>query len=71
MKKLFVASLIFASSVASAATFWHNGVLMGTICRNGIYFASYPIHMAQPVGTACPIRDAYGTVIGTGVVTAE
>ena len=52
-------------------TFWNNGVLYGTVCRNGYYFTAYPSHMAQVVGSDCPIRDIYGNIIGFGVVTNE
>jgi hypothetical protein len=72
MKK-FILGLALAAAVipATAVTFWHNGVLMGTVCRNGPFFTVYPFHMAQPVGTSCPIRDGFGNIVGVGVVTAE
>lgn len=72
MKKIIAVAVLAAFAMsAHALTFWVNGVLMGTVCRNGPYFTAYPTSMAQPVGTACPIRDGYGTIIGTGVVTTE
>lgn len=57
--------------VAQAQTFVLDGVLMGTVCRYGPYFTRYPSVDAQPVGSACPIRDNFGDIIGRGVVTDE
>lgn len=71
MKTIFVAVLALAASSAMAMTFWVNGVLYGTVCRNGVYFTAYPQHMAQPVGTNCPIRDNFGNIMGYGIVTSE
>jgi hypothetical protein len=72
MKKAILAIALAAAALsASAMTFFYNGVLMGTVCRNGPYYTAYPVHMAQPVGTACPVRDINGFIIGTGVVTNE
>jgi hypothetical protein len=72
MKKTIVAiSLAVAAISASAATFFYNGVLMGTVCRSGAYYTVYPVSMAQPVGSPCPVRDPYGYIIGSGVVTTE
>lgn len=72
MKKVILASLAaLVTTGAMAATFLVNGVWYGTVCRNGYYYTVYPSHMAQPVGTSCPVRDAYGYVIGYGVVTHE
>ncbi len=71
MKTIFVAAIALAASSAMAMTFWVNGVLYGTICRNGAYFTAYPQYMAQPVGTNCPMRDAYGNIMGYGIVSNE
>ena len=72
MKKLLAAALIAAASIpAYAYTFWYNGILMGTVCRNGAYYTSYPRRMAQPVGSSCPVRDPYGNPVVWGVVTDE
>lgn len=73
MKKILAAALIAAAAIpAHAVTFWYNGVLMGTVCRMGGFYTSYPVAMAQPVGTACPVRNVYnGAIIGYGVVTDE
>ena len=71
MKILAVLAIGVLATAANAFTFTVNGVWYGTICRSGIYYTSYPAQMAQPVGTICPIRDAYGNVIGTGQVTVE
>jgi hypothetical protein len=72
MKKFILAiALAAAVASASAATFWYNATLMGTICRNGPYWTSYPAANAQPVGSSCPVRDNFGTIIGYGTVTAE
>lgn len=72
MKKIIVGLLAVASmSSASAVTWWVNGVLYGNVCRSGIYYTIYPIHMGQPVGTLCPVRDIYGNIVLTGRVTAE
>lgn len=70
--RAFVAALVLMlAPSAFAYTFMLHGVWYGTVCRNGIYFTAYPRHMAQPVGTACPIRDNFGTIIGYGSVSAE
>lgn len=73
MKKLLAGLLLFALAIspAAAVTFFVNGVLMGTVCRNGLYYTAYQVHAAQPVGSVCPVRDPYGVIIMTGVVTAE
>lgn len=72
MKKTIIAIALAAAAItASAATFFYNGVLMGTVCRSGPYYTVYPINMAQPVGSTCPVRDAYGYTIAIGVVTNE
>lgn len=72
MKKIVIAAVAALSVMsASAATWWVNGVLFGNVCRNGIYYTVYPIHMGQPVGTVCPIRDNNGFIIGQGIVSAE
>jgi hypothetical protein len=65
-----VAAIGVGVVVVSSASAVSNGIL-GTVCRNGIYFTVYPSYMAQPVGTSCPIRDNFGNVIGSGVVTNE
>jgi hypothetical protein len=70
-KTILTIGLVIASLSASAVTFWSNGVLMGTVCRNGIYYTVYPTYMAQAVGTVCPMRDPYGAIVGYGYVTAE
>ncbi len=71
MKKILVALAAFAAISASAGTAWINGVLYGNVCRNGLYYTVYPAHMAQPVGTTCPVRDSYGSIIGYGTVSNE
>jgi hypothetical protein len=73
MKKTLVfAALMLCSAFAGAVTWYApNGVLYGNICRNGAYYTAYPLSMGQPVGTVCPIRDAYNNIIGTGVVSNE
>lgn len=72
MKKfLIAAAFIAAAASASAATFWYDGVLMGTVCRNGPWYTVYPNSMAQPVGSQCPVRSPAGYVIGVGIVTSE
>lgn len=73
MKKL-IAAVVVALSVAvpaQAYTFYQYGVLMGTVCRSGYVFTNYPSYMAQPVGSTCPVRDAYGNFYAYGVVTSE
>lgn len=52
-------------------SFWYNGVLMGTVCRAGLYYTVYPQHAAQPVGSLCPVRNPAGYIIATGNVTDE
>ena len=73
MRNLLLAALLGAAmSSANALTFiGPNGMLYGTICRAGALFTAYPVGMAQPVGTLCPIRDAYGFLLTYGRVTAE
>lgn len=72
MKKVLVGLVIAAAAAsAQAMTFWQGGLLMGTVCRYGLYFTAYPVHMAQPVGTSCPVRDNFGNIVGFGVVTSE
>lgn len=71
IKSLIAAVLLAASTAASAYTFVQNGIVYGTICRYGAVYTSYPVSMAQPVGTVCPLRDNYGNVIGQGVVVME
>lgn len=72
MKKIIALGLLaLAVSSAFAATFYVNGVLYGTICRNGIYYTVYMISMAQPVGTTCFMRDSYGNIVGQGYVSNE
>lgn len=72
MKKILLSLALLATmATANAATFFYNGVLMGTVCRMGYYYTVYPTHMAQPVGTYCPVRNGYGQIIGTGTVTSE
>lgn len=72
MKKVLAAALVvIAASSASAATWWVGGVLYGNVCRAGVYYTVYPQHMAQPVGTSCPIRNNYGAIVGYGYVSNE
>ena len=72
MKRAILAlSLTAATLSASAATWWVNGVLYGNICRNGIYYTVYPLHMGQPVGSMCPLRDNYGNIVMWGRVSNE
>jgi hypothetical protein len=72
MKKIIALSVLaLAASSAFAFTFYVNGILFGTVCRDGAYYTVYPSNMAQPVGTTCPIRDAYGNIIGQGMVSYE
>lgn len=72
MKKLLASALLMLTvASAHAVTFMQYGVLMGTVCRSGPYYTVYPVHMAQPVGSSCPVRDPYGYTIGYGYVTAE
>lgn len=72
MKKLLLTIAIAAAAAsASAATFWYNGVLMGNVCRSGIYYTVYPIQNAQAVGSSCPLRDNFGNVVGWGFVSNE
>lgn len=72
MKKLLaIAALALIPAISHAYTFYYNGVLMGTVCRMGAFYTAYPVSMAQPVGTMCPVRDPNGWVIGTGTVTME
>lgn len=69
--KLMFVIMVLSVGLANATTWYQGGVLYGNVCRSGAYYTVYPIAMGQPVGTACPVRDGYGNVIGTGVVTAE
>lgn len=69
--KLMFVVMVLSVGLANATTWYQGGVLYGNVCRNGVYYTVYPISMGQPVGTACPVRDAYGNIIGTGIVTAE
>ena len=72
MKKIFLAAILFAvSSVASASTWWHNGLLYGNVCRSGAYFTVYPSYNAQLVGSSCPVRDGFGNVVLWGYVSDE
>lgn len=69
---LVILACAIGMSEAYAMTYMApNGVEMGTICRNGALYTSYPPAMAQPVGTTCPIRDNFGNIIAQGVVTNE
>jgi hypothetical protein len=63
--------LLGVGGMANATTRWINGVLWGNVCRNGIYYTVYPWANAQPVGTACPVRDNFGNIIGQGAVSDE
>lgn len=65
---LAIALSSIAAAPAEAYTFYYGGVLMGTVCSNGTYSTSYPASMAQPVGSACPLRDGFNNVIGYGTV---
>lgn len=72
MKKLILTTLAaLATTTAMATTFLVNGVWYGTVCRSGAYYTVYPMHMAQPVGTTCPVRDTLGYVLAYGIVTNE
>lgn len=72
MKKILAAIALATTLIsAHAVPFWYNGVLMGTVCRAGLYYTVYPAVYAQPVGTSCPVRDNFGNIIGYGVVTNE
>ena len=71
MKSILVAAAMFTAFAADASTWYVGGVWFGNICRSGGYYTVYPRHMGQPVGTTCPVRDSYGNVVGTGVVTDE
>ena len=72
MKKLLLASLVALCTLTAHADTWYvNGVLMGNVCRNGVYYTVYPYSMAQPVGTSCPIRNGYGNIVGYGYVSNE
>ncbi len=72
-KALIIAALLLAAAPASYASTWigYGGLLYGNICRNGLYFTVYPFAMAQPVGSSCPIRNSFGTVVGYGIVSSE
>ncbi len=70
-KLLTLLALAATLTSANAGTFYANGVLYGTVCRNGPYWTSYPAQNAQPVGSSCPVRDSYGNIIGYGTVTSE
>jgi|HubBroStandDraft_1064217.scaffolds.fasta_scaffold94759_3 hypothetical protein len=72
MKRILaLAVLLFGAGMANATTWYQNGVLYGNVCRNGAFYTVYPISMGQPVNTACPVRDSYGTVIMYGYVSNE
>ena len=72
MRKFFMLAVILLGvSMANATTWYQNGVLYGNVCRAGAYYTVYPIANGQPVGTSCPVRDGYGTIIAYGFVTAE
>lgn len=72
MKKILTAvALSITMFSAHALTFWHNGVLMGNVCRNGAWYTVYPLQMAQPIGTTCAVRDVYGNFMAYGIVTNE
>ena len=74
MKNLFVSILfILGLSIIAKADVWigPDGLEWGNVCRNGFYFTYYPDQMGQPLGTACPIRNDYGIIIGYGVVTGQ
>lgn len=71
MKKLITTIALLVAIPASAFTWTQYGTLYGNICRKGYFYTVYPLHMGQPVGTSCPVRDNMGTIIGFGVVTAE
>lgn len=71
MKKIVFALAVVLALPVQAMTFYSNGVWMGTVCRAGYYFTNYPTHMAQPVGSSCPVRDGWGNFVAYGVVTAE
>jgi hypothetical protein len=63
--------LLGVAGIANATTAWINGVLYGNVCRSGYYYSVYPWANAQPVGSACPVRDVYGNIIAQGIVTNE
>lgn len=72
MKRVIIAAALAAATFsASAATWWVNGILFGNVCRNGLYYTVYPVHMGQPVGTVCPVRDSYGNIVMQGLVSNE
>jgi hypothetical protein len=73
MKKTLALALVLLvmGGIANATTAWVNGLLYGNVCRSGYYYFVYPWANAQPVGSACPVRDGYGNVIAQGVVTNE
>jgi len=69
-----LAGLLLAAAVAPPAlaySFVQNGVLMGTVCRNGSQFTVYPVNQAQPVGQSCQITDTNGNFVAWGVITGE
>jgi hypothetical protein len=72
--RVSLAGLLLAATVvvpAEAYSFVQNGVLMGTVCRNGSQFTVYPISQAQPVGRSCQVTDANGNFLIWGVITGE
>jgi hypothetical protein len=71
IKMTVLVLLLLTAAIASATTWYQNGILYGNVCRNGVYYTVYPVAMGQPVGTVCPIRDVYGNVVGTGLVSNE
>ena len=62
MKKTLALALVLLGigGIANATTARVNGVLYGNVCRSGYYYSVYPWANAQPVGSACPVRDSYG-----------
>jgi hypothetical protein len=60
-----------AAAPAHAYSFMQNGVLMGTVCRNGSQFSVYAVSAAQPVGQSCQITDSTGKLVAWGVITGE
>lgn len=71
MKKSLVALMLAAAvASASAATFFNAyGVLMGNVCRDGLYFSVMPVF--RPVGSSCPMVDSFGVTRGWGYVSNE
>lgn len=72
MKKIIAIALLALASVsANAAVFLQNGIWYGTVCRAGYYYTIYPVYQAQPVGSSCPVRNAYGQIVAWGSVSNE